>query len=125
MTRTALIALAGLLAAGAPALARPAAPLDARAPASPVQVNVVVGAQLKAKARRYGETEFGYLNTDLANSVRRAAAKGGFTRLDLVLEDALEATRRLEGAGPSPGFPSLRDDPAVAWPSPPRSWWGR
>lgn len=75
------------LAAGAPALARPAAPLDSSQPGA-AQVNVVVGAQLKAKARRYGEREFAYLNTDLADTVRKAAAKGGFTRLDLVLEDA-------------------------------------
>lgn len=77
---------AASLVAGVPALAAQAPPREAAAGA--VQVNVTVGAPLAAKSRRYGPRELGELNTELADTVRKAAARGGFTRLDLVLEDA-------------------------------------
>ena len=82
MIRRTLVALAPALILAAPVAAHAAAP----APAA--KVNVTVGPELARKSRRYGERELSYLTTDLANTVRRAAAKGGFTRVDLVLEDA-------------------------------------
>lgn len=77
------------LAAAAVALAAlSAAPSYAQAPAGP-EVQVRVGTQLAAKTADYGERELAFLNTALARSLRARAGKGGWTRLDLVLEDAV------------------------------------
>lgn len=77
---TAMVALA----------AAPVAYAQAPAPASaPAQVDVRIGAALGAKVDDYGAREFDYLRDELARSVALAAAKGGVTRIDLVLEDAL------------------------------------
>lgn len=82
---SALLAGALLALPAAPAAARPLA--DAGDPVS-AQVHVTIGPELAAKSRRYGERELADLNTELARTVARSAAKGGFTRLELVLEDA-------------------------------------
>lgn len=52
------------------------------------QVEVTLGPALQAKVERYGPREVEELRTDLARTVAPAAARGGFTRLQLVLEDA-------------------------------------
>lgn len=57
--------------------------------ASPAEVTVTLGAALEAKAPVYGPREFPELQRDLQRAVAARAAKGGFTRLDLVLERAV------------------------------------
>lgn len=68
-------------------LAAPVA-VHARAPAAPAQVNVTIGKSLAARADRYGPRELDYLRSELTREVAAAAGRGGFTRLDLVLQDA-------------------------------------
>ena len=51
-------------------------------------VNVTIGAGLEQEAARYGRTEYPELTQDLVSATASAAARGGFTRLDLVIEYA-------------------------------------
>ena len=53
------------------------------------EVTVSVGARLQAKAAVYGAREFPGLEKDLQAAVAARAAKGGFTRVELVLEDVV------------------------------------
>ena len=76
-------AVAMLLLAAAPVAVHAQTP-----PPAAAQVNVTVGPVLAAKSERYGADQVALLSKDLANAARRAAARGGFSRLDLVLEDA-------------------------------------
>lgn len=77
------ILLAGaLLAVAAPAAAACAAP-----PAA--EVTVTLGAPLEAKAGVYGERELPELARDLRRAVAARAARGGFARVELVLENAV------------------------------------
>ena len=75
------ILLAAALLAAAPAAALAAPP--------PAEVVVTVGAPLEAKAGAYGEREPPELARDLQRAVAARAARGGFTRVELVLEDAV------------------------------------
>lgn len=80
MPKTALSALLAALAVAAPALA--ASP--------PAEVAVSISPRLQAESGDYGgPREFPGLEQDLRRAVAGQAAKGGFTRLDLVLEDAV------------------------------------
>lgn len=74
-------ALAALL------LAAPAAVQAQSVAAPPVEVRI--GAALQAKAEDYGPRELDLLRDDLTRAVSARAARGGWSRLDLVLEDAL------------------------------------
>ena len=78
------ILLAALLA---PLLAT--GPAAARAAPPPAEVTVTLGAALDAKASVYGPRELPELERDLQHAVAARAARGGFTRLELVLEDAI------------------------------------
>ena len=78
------LALAALLALAPAAVHAQAAP-----PAAGPQVEVRTGPALAAKTEDYGARELAFLNTALARTLRGSAAKGGWTRLDLVLEDAV------------------------------------
>lgn len=66
-----------------------AAATPARASAPSAEVTVTVGAPLQALARTYGPAELPELERDLRAAVATRAARGGFTRLELVLEDAV------------------------------------
>lgn len=81
MIRPALLA-AALLAAP------PTAPALARDDAPAATVNVAIGADLRSEEVRYGAQEDDVLSHMLTADVARAAAKGGFSRLDLVIEYA-------------------------------------
>ena len=76
----------------------PAAPRQARAvdappaiaPAAPgrAEVTVRIGRDLQVQRPSYGQREYDELTDALVGATARAAAKGGFTRLTLVLEYA-------------------------------------
>lgn len=57
-------------------------------PPVPVPVTVVLGPALTARARLYGREDLDELASELRRAAAAAGARGGFTRLDLVLEDA-------------------------------------
>lgn len=76
------------LAAAALLAATPAAPALARDAVPAATVNVAIGADLRSEEARYGIQEDDVLSRMLQSDVARAAAKGGFTRLDLVIEYA-------------------------------------
>lgn len=78
--RKILLAAAALLAA-APAAARPAPP--------PAEVTVTLGAPLEARAGVYGARELPELARDLQRAVAGRAARGGFNRVELVLENVV------------------------------------
>lgn len=86
----ALASAAPLVAPAAAQARQPRGEPRGQAEAAPAaaQVNVAVGPVLAAKRERYGSDQLSYLSTELAETVRRAAARGGFSRIDLVLEDA-------------------------------------
>lgn len=66
----------------------PASPAPARDAAPAATVNVAIGADLRSEEARYGRREDAVLSHMLVSDVAKAAAKGGFTRLDLVIEYA-------------------------------------
>ena len=117
MTRTArtlplALALAAALAGpvgatAATAAAAPAGPSAASAPE--VQVDVAIGADLRSEEARYGAREFPVLSDELKRAVAKAAAQGGFSRLDLVIEYARpnRPTFNQLGLDPSLSFDSL------------------
>lgn len=79
MPKTAPPVLLAALALAAPAFA-----------AAPAKVTVSIGARLQAESGDYGgPREFPDLQKDLQRAVAGQAAKGGFTRVELVLEDAV------------------------------------
>lgn len=73
-----ILLAAALFAAPAAASAAPAA-----------EVTVTVGESLAAKAPVYGARELPELQRDLQRVVAARAARGGFTRVELVLENAV------------------------------------
>lgn len=82
---------AALQAAPAPpSHARPIDAPPATAPAAPgrAEVTVRIGRDLHVQRPSYGQRDYDELTDALVRATARAAAKGGFTRLDLVLEYA-------------------------------------
>ena len=85
----------------------PAALADAPAPSSAVMVSI--GASLSAKSEAYGPDELEFLRAELARNVARRAGRGGFTRVELVLEDAVpnRPTFAMQGRYPQLSLRSL------------------
>lgn len=86
MTARPALLIAAALALAAPAAAHARPPADA--PAAGAAVSVSFGADLRSEEARYGAQENKVLRDLLVRAVARRAAKGGFSRLDLVIEYA-------------------------------------
>ena len=84
----ALVAAAAFAGAAVPVVAQVASPPRIPAGAPVAQVTVRYGDALASMLDRYGRREVGELAEELQGKVALAAGKGGFTRADLVLEDA-------------------------------------
>ena len=99
---------AALMAGAAPVVAYAQVGSPQRIPpgAALAQVSVRYGAQLQGMVDRYGAREVSELLQVLQRQVELAAPKGGFTRADIVLEDArpnrptFEQLGRVNGLSP-------------------------
>jgi len=105
MKRLAPHALAAALAAlAAPAFAQVGNPERIPPGAATAQVSVTYGAPLAGMLKRYGESEVADLAAILQRKVELSAARGGFTRAEIVLEDARPNRPTLEQQSRIPGL---------------------